>query len=117
MQYMLLIHSDDTPFATATPEMVEQMMGPYLAYNDALRKAGIWVAGEQLAPKQVTTQVRVRDERTEVVDGPFADVKEAFGGYYIIDVPDLDAALKWAARCPGASHGTVEVRPILSDNG
>jgi len=114
MQYMLLIHTDTKPFQTATPQMMEEMMATYFAYNEALRKADVWVAGDQLGPSQLTTQVRVRADKTEVLDGPFADVKEQLAGYYIINVGDLDAALKWAARCPGAAHGTVEVRPIAT---
>lgn len=112
MQYMLLIHTIEAPFATATPEQRAKMSEPYAAYNRALEKAGILVAGDSLAPSAKTTRVRVRDDRTEVLDGPFADTKEQLGGYYVIEAPDLDEALKWAARCPGAYHGTVEVRAI-----
>ena len=113
MQYMLIIHSDDTAFQTATPQEMEQMMAPYMAYNDALKKAGVWVAGEELTPAQTGKIVRLRAGKSEVLDGPFADVKEQFGGFYIVDVPSLDEALEWAQRCPGAGHGTVEVRAIV----
>ena len=60
----------------------------------------------------MATVVKVRDDKTEVLDGPFADTKEQLAGFYIIEAPDMDAAIKWAARCPGAGHGTVEVRPV-----
>lgn len=112
MQYMLLIHLDDTPFVAASEAGRTQMMASYAAYNEALIKAGAMVSGERLKPASTATVVRVRDERTEVVDGPFADTKEQLGGFYIVEAADLDAAIGWAARCPGASHGTVEVRPI-----
>ena len=68
--------------------------------------------GERLRPTSEATTVRVKNGKTEVLDGPYADTKEQLGGYYMIDVPDLDAALSWAAKCPGASKGTMEVRPI-----
>jgi hypothetical protein len=112
MQYMLLIHVDEAPMAAATAEMAAQMIAPYAAYNEALIKAGAMVAGERLKPSSAATVVRVRDDKTEVLDGPFADTKEQLGGFYIVDASDLDAAIAWAARCPGASHGTIEVRPI-----
>lgn len=112
MQYMLLIHVDEGAWANATPEQAAQMSAPYAAYNRALEQAGALVSGERLTPSKQATRVRVRNDRTEVLDGPFADTKEQLGGFYIVEAPDLDAALKWAARCPGASHGTVEVRAI-----
>ena len=77
-----------------------------------MKKAGILVDGNRLKPTNAASTVRVANGNTKVLDGPYAETKEQLGGYYMIDVPDLDAALSWAARCPGASHGTVEVRPI-----
>ncbi len=112
MQYMLLLHHDDTPFAAASPQDQETMSAPYTAYNEALIKAGAMVSGERLQGASSATTVRVRDGKTEVLDGPFAATKEQLGGFYIIEAPDLDAALNWAARCPSANYGTVEVRPI-----
>jgi hypothetical protein len=112
MQYMLMIHVDESEMANVPPEMVEQMTAPYAAYNEALAGAGALVSGERLQPSLTGTVVRVRGEKTEVLDGPYADTKEQLGGFYIIEAADLDAAIAWAARCPGASHGTVEVRPI-----
>lgn len=112
MQYILLIHVDETAFARMTPEMQGVMSEPYMAYNAALQKAGAMVAGERLQPSNVSTTVKVRDGKTEVLDGPFATTKEQLGGFYLIEAEDLDAALSWAARCPAASHGVVEVRPI-----
>ena len=70
------------------------------------------VGADRLQPVATATTVRVANGKTTVLDGPYAETKEQLGGYYIVDVPDLDAALSWAARCPAASHGAVEVRPI-----
>lgn len=112
MLYMLLIHVDEASMAKAPPELAYQMAAPYMAYNEALIKAGAMVHGERLTPSSSATVVKVRDDKTEVLDGPFADTKEQLGGYYIIEAPDLDAALAWAARCPGARNGAIEVRPI-----
>jgi hypothetical protein len=117
MQYMLLIHTDEAPWANVTPEQAEKMTAPYAAYNQALEKAGAMVSGERLAPSKSAARVRVRNDKTEVLDGPFADTKEQIGGFYIVEAPDLDSALKWAARCPGASHGTVEVRAVVGIRG
>ena len=112
MQYMLLIHSDERAAATATPEQNSEMMGAYMAYSQALNEAKVMSGGNRLRPTSAATSVRIVNGKAKIQDGPFADTKEQLGGYYLIDVPDLDAALSWAARCPGARFGTVEVRPI-----
>ena len=112
MQYMLLIHMDESVMANATPEQRYEMSSPYAAYGEALAKAGAMVSGDRLTPSSSATVVRVRGDKTEVLDGPFADTKEQLGGFYIIEAPDLDAAIQWAARCPGAHNGTIEVRPV-----
>ena len=112
MQYMLLLNSDSAPFMKMSPQEMEKAMGAYFAYNDALKKAKVFVAGDRLKPASTASTVRVTDGKTQVKDGPFAETKEQLGGYYLIDVPDLDEALKWAAKCPGAHHGIVEVRAV-----
>jgi hypothetical protein len=112
MQFMLLIHAEETPMDNVPMETRKQMSTPYAAYNEALAKAGALVGGERLAPSTTATIVRVRGEKTEVIDGPFADSKEQLGGFYVIEAADLGAAIAWAARCPGASRGTMEVRQI-----
>ena len=112
MQYLLLIHSDETAMKSAPPEASGQMTAAYMAYTEALTQAGVVVNGNRLRPTSATTTVRVADGKTQVLDGPYAETKEQLAGYYLIDVPDLDAALSWAARCPGASVGAIEVRPI-----
>jgi hypothetical protein len=95
MQYLLMIYNNEAGMAAAPKETVSQMSAAYAAYSSA-----------------EATTVRVKGGKTEVLDGPYADTKEQLGGYYLIDVPDLDAALSWAARCPTASNGTIEVRAI-----
>lgn len=112
MQYMLLIHSNENAFAQMTPEQQQQGYGAYMAYNEALKQSGTLVASGRLRPTSSTSSVRIVDGKTQVLDGPFVETKEQLGGYFLIEVPDLDAAISWAARCPGASHGTIEVRPI-----
>jgi hypothetical protein len=112
MQYAILIYGEEAGMMSAPPEMVSQMLGAYGAYTQSMHDAGVWLAGERLKPTSMATSIRIRDGKTEVQDGPFADTKEQFGGLYVIDVPDLDAALSWGAKCPGAQFGTVEVRPI-----
>jgi hypothetical protein len=112
MQYLLMIYGNEAGMQAASKEMVTQMSGAYFAYTEAMKKAGVWVGGERLRPTSDATTVRVKDGKTQVLDGPYAETKEQLGGYYMIEVPDLDAALSWAARCPGAAAGTMEVRPI-----
>ena len=112
MQYMLLIYANEGGFQTLTESQVQEAMAAYGAYTAALRKAEVLVSSNRLKPIATATTVRVANGKTEVLNGPYADTKEQLGGYFLIDVPDLDAALSWAARCPGASHGTIEVRPV-----
>ena len=108
MKFMLLIYEDDADRV----ENMDERMPTCAAYADAMKKAGIYVAGERLRAVGTTTSVRVVEGRTQVVDGPYAEAKEQLGGFHIIDVPDLDTALAWAARCPSAARGVVEVRPV-----
>lgn len=112
MQYILLIHGDERAAAAATPEQASEMHGAYMAYSQALIEAKVMVGGNRLRPTSTATSVRAVNGKTKVQDGPFADTKEQLAGYYLIETPDLDAALSWAARCPGARYGTIEVRPI-----
>ena len=112
MQYMLLAYADINVFLKMTPEETKRTYGAYQAFTEALTKAGAYKAGGRLQPTSTATTVRVENGKTQVLNGPYVETKEQLGGYYLIDVPDLDAALSWAARCPASSHGTVEVRPI-----
>jgi hypothetical protein len=112
MQYMLLIYSDPSAFESMTEDDAKKAMAAYTAYSEALRQSGHHVAADRLKNTATATTVRVANGKTEVLNGPYAETKEQLGGYFLIDVPDLDAAISWAARCPGASHGSVEVRPV-----
>ena len=112
MQYLLMIYIDEKAAAGIPAEVRDKGTAAYRAYNEALAGAGVLVAGARLRPTADATTVRIADGKTRVLDGPYAEVKEQLGGYYLIEVPDLDAALAWAARCPGAAHGTIEVRPL-----
>jgi hypothetical protein len=114
MQYLLLIYGNEAGMKSASKADTEQLMAAYGAYTQAMKTAGVMVAADRLKPSTSASTVRVTDGKTKVLDGPYAETKEQLGGYYLIEVPDLDAALSWAARCPGASHGTIEVRPIWS---
>jgi hypothetical protein len=112
MQYMLLIYSDPTHFADIRPDEVQKRMAAYNAYYEALKKEGVMMASNRLRPVSDATTVHVANGKTGVLNGPYAETREQLGGYFLIDVPDLDAAISWAARCPGASDGKVEVRPV-----
>ena len=112
MQYMLLLYADESAIQSATEAHPAEVMAAYGAYSEALRKAGVVVALNRLTFTDTATTVRLVNGKSEVLNGPYAETREQLGGYYLIDVPDLDAALAWAARCPGASQGHVEVRPI-----
>lgn len=114
MQYMLLIYSDpSTAPAWGTPEF-DAMMGGYFALNAALKAEGKLIAGEGLQGTETATSLRIRGGRAETMDGPFAETKERLGGFYLIEVADLDEALAWAAKIPTAHTGTVELRPVMS---
>jgi hypothetical protein len=112
MEYMLLIHADPAGLQALRDAERSTALAAYTAYTEALQQAGVLRGGNRLRPAEMATTVRIRNGKTEVLNGPFAETREELGGYYLIDVPDLDAALAWAARCPGAGHGVVEVRPI-----
>jgi hypothetical protein len=112
MEYMLLIHADPAGMQAMRDAERSSALAAYGAYTEALQKSGVLRAGSRLRTADTATTVRIRDGKTAVQNGPFIETREQLGGYYLIDVPDLDAALSWAARCPGASHGAVEVRPV-----
>jgi hypothetical protein len=112
MQYLLMLYAEEGQWDKMTKAQQQQGVAAYGAYTEALKKAGALVGTNRLQPSTSATTVRVADGKSQVLDGPFVDSKEKIGGYYLIEVPDLDAALSWAARCPAAGHGTIEVRPI-----
>jgi hypothetical protein len=112
MQYLLLIYGNEANMMKAPKEASAQTAAAYAAYTEAMIKAGVHLGGNRLRPTSSASAVRVADGKTQVLDGPYAETKEQLGGYYLIDAPDLDSALSWAARCPGAATGTMEVRPV-----
>src|SRR5262245_42173028 len=112
MQYLVLIYSEEP---TSAPDMAEigAVMEEYNAYTQMLRDSGAYVSGEALQPTSTATTVRIRDGQTMTTDGPFAETKEALGGFYLIEAKDLDEALALGGACPGAKYGSIEVRPIV----
>lgn len=112
MRYMLLFY-DEEPTTPPSQAEMDAEMAKWYTYDSAVREAGIFVSSEALQPSQTATTLRLKGEERIVTDGPYAETREVLGGYYVVDVPDLDTALDWAARCPAASHGSMEVRPVM----
>jgi hypothetical protein len=113
MQYMLMFYQPAAEFEQRDDASSQAYRSSWIAYADAVRQAGISLGGHGLFPPMTGTTLRVRGDKRQVQDGPFADTKEQLGGYFVVDVPDLDAALEWAARAPCATTGGVEVRPVF----
>jgi hypothetical protein len=111
MRYALLIHYPQPAVSALTRDEIEEGMAAFHAYAKALDDAGVLLSAEVLQTVASATSVSVRQGKLQVQDGPFADTKEAFAGIFMLDAPDLDAALAWAERCPAAQWGTVEIRP------
>jgi hypothetical protein len=113
MKYLLLIYNDERQEQNFPPEKMGELMQRYGALSADLEKRKMMLAGEPLEPTSTATTVRVRNGRTMVTDGPFAETKEQLGGFYMIDAKNIDEALEVAARIPGAEYGCVEVRPVM----
>jgi hypothetical protein len=113
MKYLLTIYGDESGRADVTPEDGARMMAAYEQFTREVSDAGAMVGGEGLQPSATATTVRVRDGERMLTDGPFAETREQLGGYYLLDCKDLDDAIGWAAKIPGAQHGAVEVRPVM----
>lgn len=111
MRYALLIHYPQPAVSTLTEDQIKEGMRAFQAYAKALEQSGVLRSAEVLSTIQNATSVSVKQGKLQVQDGPFADTKEAFAGIFMIDVPDLDAAIAWAEKCPAAHWGTVEIRP------
>ena len=109
MRFMMLIHHDEPALAAAPKELWAE----YGAFNEALAKAEGCSAGERLQSSAAATTVRQHDGKPEVLDGPYADTKEQFAGYFFIEAPSLDEAIEWAKRCPSSKYGSVEIRPVI----
>jgi hypothetical protein len=111
MRYLLLIYSQEPTEAVPDEVIAEEMEG-YNAFTKEIRDRGIFEAGEALHPTTSATTVRIRDGQTVATDGPFAETKEALGGFYLVNAKDLDEAIELAAKIPASKHGSIEVRPI-----
>ena len=109
MQYMALIYSADGTEAGYNGDL----MADYYAFGNAAKEAGVMVTGDALMPTAQASSLTVRDGKTTVTDGPFAETKETLGGYYLLECKDLDKAIEWAAKIPTAKYGTIEVRPVM----
>ena len=112
MQYALLIHEDEKLWETLDEREAGEIMAGYARFGELLAKGDQMRGGERLRPSDTATTVRVRDEEILLSDGPFAETKEQFGGFYVVEAPDLDAAIQLAKEIPGAKTGCVEVRPV-----
>lgn len=110
MQYTFLLYSNPADFAHLTPDDFVEMKAAYGQYIGALQEAGVFVSTDWLSPVDTATTLTLKDGEKRIHDGPFAETKETLGGYFAIEVPDLDAALAWAEKCPAARHGKVEIR-------
>ena len=113
MRYTLFLYNDEAAMQHAPPEAMQEVMAAFGAYTEALKAAGVLVAADWLKPSLAATTVTLRGGGRRVEDGPYANTKEQLGGYYVIDVADLDAAIAWAEKCPSAAHGVVELRPSM----
>ncbi len=112
MQYMILIYSDERKYAGVSEAEMQQEMGLWTAYTQELMTAKVMLGGASLHPVATATTLRTTGGKVSTTDGPFAETKEQLGGYYLIEVANLDEALRWAAKCPGVRGGSVEVRPL-----
>ena len=115
MEYLALIYADETAWEGFSDDTRTAMYEQYSEFSRAAGDAGVLAGGEELGPTASATTVRLREGRQLVTDGPYAEAKEALGGYFILDCESLDEALSWAARIPAASHGAVEVRQVHVD--
>jgi hypothetical protein len=116
MQFALLIFESPEAFATRKAPESNPYLGAWRAYYKTIVEAGIYAGGDPLEVPETATTVRVMEGKRHVQDGPFADTKEQLAGFMILELPSLDAALDWAARCPAASAGAVEVRPLAPES-
>src|ERR1700739_3400331 len=112
MQYLLMIYSEEGRWNKMTASERQQGVAAYQAYTESLKKAEVLLGSNRLQHTSTATTVRLVDGKPQVLDGPFSDSKEQLAGYYLIDVPNLDAAITWASRCPAAAYGVMEVRPV-----
>jgi hypothetical protein len=112
MQFMLMSYVQENGWNQLTNEQKKQGMAAYMAYTEALTKAGAFKMGQRLGPSAEASTVRLKDGKAQILDGPYADAKEQLGGFFIIDVANREEAMQWAAKCPAVGHGVVEVREL-----
>jgi hypothetical protein len=112
MQFALLIYESPESFAARKTDGSDPYTGAWRAYYKALVESGVYVGGDALEVPETGTTIKIEDGKRGVQDGPYADAKEQLGGFITLELPSIDAALEWAARCPAASSGAVEVRPL-----
>lgn len=112
MQYMILIYGDEKAMDGMTEEQMQASYAEWMQYSKDMAAAGIMLGGASLKPIATATTVRVQNGKVATTDGPFAETKEQLGGYYLVECPTLDEAIKWAGKCPGAHYGSIEVRPL-----
>jgi hypothetical protein len=113
VKYLLTIYGDESGWDQVSEEEGRAVMAAYEAFGREAEQAGVFLGGEGLQPSGTATTVRVRDGQPELTDGPFAETREQLGGYYLLECRDLDEAVRWAAKIPGAATGAVEVRPVM----
>jgi hypothetical protein len=114
MKYMLLIYANASEAPEYTPEERQAAVQAWFAYKNEAEAAGVLVSNDGLQPVSDATMVRVRDGKTLITDGPFAETHEQLGGYFMLDCKDLDEAISWAAKNPGAKFGSIEIRPVIT---
>ena len=113
MKYMLLIYSNESQDIDVTPEKMNEMIGAYNAYIQRLVDAGVFISTEALQPSATATTIKVRHGETLTTHGPFVETVEQLGGYFLLECDNLDAAIEWAAQCPGSYYGSIEIRPVM----
>ena len=117
MQYMILLYGSEAGFSRIPPDQLPAIFAKWMAYTQSMKDAGVFVAGDELRPTTTATSVRFQNGKVVTTDGPFAETKEQLGGFYLIEVPDLDAAIKWAGQCPILhGGGCVELRTVMNHN-
>jgi hypothetical protein len=113
MRYILLIYGNENPNPAPTPEDMNAEMNAYNAFTQEISERGVILGGDALHPTSAATTVRVRDSKVLTTDGPFAETKEQLGGFYMVQCNNLDEAIEWAAKIPGAKNGSIEIRPVM----
>ncbi len=113
MQYMLMIYVDEAMEESRSPEEFQKLFDEYTRFDEEVKAKNKAISAAALQPTSTATTVRVRDGRVITTDGPFAETKEQFGGYYMLECEDLDEAIELAAKIPDAKHGTIEIRPKM----